>query len=77
MTSENQKLTPTPFLIFKDILKRNNDYSNIFDFKRGWGGMGVITFFILEVPIIQIPNVNKLTLFLYNNNYNFYIFTYV
>ncbi len=37
--------------IFNDILERNNAYSETLDFRRCWvGEVGVVTFFILEVP---------------------------
>ncbi len=37
--------------IFSDISERNNDYSDALDFRRGWvGELGVVTFFVLEVP---------------------------
>ncbi len=38
-------------LIFSDISEQNNDYSDTLDFRR-WsvGEVGVVTFFILEVP---------------------------
>ncbi len=37
-------------IIFSDISKQNNDYSDTLDFRKGWvGEVGVVTFFILEV----------------------------
>ncbi len=37
--------------IFSDISERNNDYSDTLDFRGGWvGEVGVVTFFLLEVP---------------------------
>ncbi len=40
------------FLLFlNDILEWNNDYSDTLDFRKEWvGEMGVVTFFVLEVP---------------------------
>ncbi len=37
--------------VFSDISERNNNYSDNLDFRRGWvGEVGVVTFFVLEVP---------------------------
>ncbi len=36
------------FLIFSDILERNNNYSDTLDFRRKW--VGEVTFFVLKVP---------------------------
>ncbi len=38
------------FAIFSDISERNNDYSDTLDFRRELGEMGVVTFFVQEVP---------------------------
>ncbi len=38
-------------ILFSDISEWNNDYSDTFDFRRGWvGELGVVTFFVLKVP---------------------------
>ncbi len=39
------------FVFFSDISERKNDYSDTLDFRRGRvGEVGMVTFFILEVP---------------------------
>ncbi len=48
--------------IFSDISEWNKDYSDTLDFRRGWVGevVVVVTFLVLKVPEVQIPNVNIL-----------------
>ncbi len=46
---QNRFFSPTS--IFSSVLEGSNDYFNTLNFRRGWlGEVGVITFFILEVP---------------------------
>ncbi len=37
--------------LFSDISEWNNDYSDTLDLRMGWvGEVGMVTFFVLEVP---------------------------
>ncbi len=47
------------FNIFSGISERNNDYSDTLDIRGGWmGEVGLVTFFVLEIPDYKSAKVN-------------------
>ncbi len=53
-------------VVFSDILEQNNDYSDAHDFRREWvGKVGVVTFFILEVPDYKFAMLIYLYIFIH------------
>ncbi len=64
-SSEFRLTLPTKFL-FSDISERNNDYSNTLDFRRGWvGEVGVVTFFVFEIPDFKSAMLIYLYIYMY------------